>query len=79
MKKIWFDFTNPPHVNQFKPIINELKSSHMIISSAREFVETTKLLQKYNIDYKSIGSHGGKNKINKILVAGYKQEVKEEN
>jgi predicted glycosyltransferase len=67
MSKIWFDFTNPPHVNQFLPIINELKSDHEILCTAREFVETTKLLRKYRIDFKLIGGHGGKNKLFKAL------------
>jgi predicted glycosyltransferase len=65
---IWIDYTNPPHVNLFKSLIKDLEKNNLsIYSTAREFVETQGLLNKYGIDFKSFGKHGGKNKISKIL------------
>lgn len=66
MKQLWFDFTNPPHVNQFLPLIKELSKDNFVFCSARQFVETTELLNKYGIEFKTYGSHGGKNKLKKI-------------
>lgn len=65
--KIWFDFTNPPHANFFNPLIKEFeRRGAYTFSTAREFVETTKLLELYGIAFKTYGKHGGKNKLNKI-------------
>ncbi|MBN8547161.1 MAG: DUF354 domain-containing protein [Ignavibacteria bacterium] len=66
MKQLWFDFTNPPHVNQFLPLIKDLSKDNSIFCSARHFVETTELLTKYGIDYQTFGNHGGKNKFKKV-------------
>jgi len=66
-KKIWFDFTNPPHVNQFLPLIRHLGKTNEIYCSARQFVETTELLNKYGIPFTVFGGHGGKSKIRKIV------------
>lgn len=68
MKKLWFDFTNPPHVNFFLPIIRHYeKSGAEIKLTAREFVETTKLLQLNNLSHNVYGKHGGKGKFSKGL------------
>lgn len=64
---IWFDFSNPPHVNLFRPIIQYFESQGITtFSTARNFVETTALLDKYSIKYRSFGSHGGKNRVVKL-------------
>jgi uncharacterized protein len=68
MKTIWFDFTNPPHVNFFSPLIKKYENSGFhIISTAREFVETINLLKLYNIDFQQYGKHGGKSKPKKVM------------
>jgi uncharacterized protein len=67
LKTIWFDFTNPPHVNLYLPILKHLGLNNKIISTARHFVETKSLLLQNNIPVKIIGAHGGKSKIGKIL------------
>lgn len=60
---IWFDFSNPPHVNLFLPVLKHFENKGMkVFSTAREFVETTGLLDKYKIEYRTFGSHGGKNR-----------------
>ena len=65
--KIWFDFTNPPHANFFNPLIKEFeRRGDYTFATAREFVETTKLLELYGIAFRTYGKHGGKNKFNKI-------------
>jgi len=65
---IWIDFTNPPHVNFFNPLIRKFQGSgHQINCTARDFVETLDLLKLYNIDFRVFGKHGGKKKSKKIL------------
>ena len=62
----WFDFSNPPHVNLFLPIKKHFENQGFkSIATARSFVETTGLLDKYNVEYKSFGKHGGKNRLSK--------------
>ena len=65
-KKIWFDFTNVPHVNFLQPIINYFKNFDHIYS-VRDFAET-KLLFEATIskEYYLIGKHKGNNKLLKI-------------
>lgn len=68
MKTLWFDFTNPPHVNFYLPLIKYFKNKDFhTIQTARDFVETIKLLKLYNIPYSVFGKHGGKSKISKII------------
>jgi uncharacterized protein len=67
LKTIWFDFTNPPHVNLYLPILRHLETSNKVICTARHFVETKSLLLQNNIPVKIIGEHGGKSKIGKVL------------
>ena len=65
--KIWFDFSNPPHVNLFLPLLKHFENKGIEThSTARDFVETKGLLNKYNIKYQLFGKHGGKNRIAKI-------------
>lgn len=66
-KTIWFDFTNPPHVNLYLPFINFFKKEHDIICSARHFVETISLLKQNNCSFLEVGKHGGKSKLSKLL------------
>ncbi len=61
--KFWFDFTNPPHVNFFLPLIRHFYNHEYSLSfTARDFVETTKLLELNELPYKLVGKHGGENK-----------------
>ncbi|MFZ5942016.1 MAG: DUF354 domain-containing protein [Bacteroidota bacterium] len=65
--KIWFDFTNPPHVNFFKPVIAYYRDlGNEILCTAREFVETVELLHLHGIPFDLYGKHGGRKKINKV-------------
>lgn len=67
MKTIWFDFTNPPHVNLYLPLLKHLESGNKIICTARDFVETMSLLTQNNIPFQRFGSHGGKSSPGKII------------
>ena len=65
---IWFDFTNPPHVNLFRPLLSYFENNGLkVFSTARDFVETTGLLDKYSITYSRLGTHGGKHRIQKLI------------
>lgn len=65
---IWFDFTNPPHVNFYYPIIKYFESKGFQTTlTAREFVETVKLAEVYGMNVKVIGKHGGGNRLSKVL------------
>lgn len=67
MKKLWFDLTNTPHVNFFKPIIKKYSANSKVIISARDFSETIELArQELNKEPIIIGKHAGKSKAKKI-------------
>jgi len=66
--KIWFDFTNSPHVGFFKQMINELKQEgHEIIVTCRPLGNTIQLLDLHKIQYNIIGTHYGKANISKVF------------
>jgi predicted glycosyltransferase len=64
---IWFDFTNVPHVNFLRPIINHYTNDFKIIYSLRDFAETAGLFEKkIGEPYFKVGKHLGSSKIKKI-------------
>jgi len=66
-KKIWIDFVNSPHVPFFLPIIEELnKCGYAVTLTARDAYQVCELADLYNLRYKCIGGHHGKNKILKV-------------
>lgn len=68
MKTLWFDFTNPPHVNFFLPILNHFKKKGFkILCTARDFAETSELLRMRNIAFTKSGRYRGKSKVMKII------------
>ena len=68
IKKIWIDLDNSPHVPLFRPIIRELNGRNIeTIITARDYAQTKKLLQLWDIPHQLIGKHGGKNKAKKLL------------
>ena len=67
-KKIWIDLDNSPHVPLFRPIIKELNGRDVeTIITARDYAQTKKLLQLWDLPHRLIGKHGGRNKAKKIL------------
>lgn len=65
---IWFDLDNSPHVPLFRPILGELDAKGALyMVTAREFAQTTQLLDFWKIKHRVIGAHGGRWKIQKVL------------
>ena len=65
---IWFDLDNSPHVPLFRPVFEYLRSKNADFKiTARDFAQTLDLLKLWNIPHTAIGTHGGKNKIKKVL------------
>ncbi|MCQ2972157.1 MAG: DUF354 domain-containing protein [archaeon] len=57
--KIWIDISNAPHVRFFKDVIKYFKDEcEDVIVTARDFGDIHKLMDMYNIDFISVGSHG---------------------
>src|SRR5690554_2240541 len=66
--KIWIDLTNSPHINFFKPFINQWKSEgNEIIITTRDLANTIDLIKQNNWEYNEIGGHAGKSKLRKML------------
>jgi len=67
-RKIWIDLDNSPHVPFFRPIIRELtKRGYSVVLTARDCSQTCGLADYFEMRYKKIGRHFGKNKILKVL------------
>jgi len=67
-KKIWIDLDNSPHVPFFSPIINQLENrGYRTLITARDCAQTCGLADLYNLKYKRIGRHYGKNKLLKVV------------
>lgn len=67
-RKLWIDLTNSPHVVIFKPLIPLFEErGYEVEVTARQYAQTTGLLEKYGIDYTLIGKHQGKSRVKKAL------------
>jgi len=65
--RIWIDITNTPHVLIFRPIIKALTGQgHEVFVTAREFAQTSQLLERFGIEHTLIGKHQGKEIYRKI-------------
>lgn len=65
--RVWIDITNTPHVLIFRPIIKALKEQgHGVFVTAREFAQTSQLLDRFGIEHTLIGKHQGKEVYRKI-------------
>lgn len=60
---IWIDITNLPHVPFFKDFI---KNNDCLVT-CREFEMLTSLLDKHEIEYTTVGRHGGKDPKEKLF------------
>ena len=67
--RILFDVMNSSQVHTLRPIISYLADKHDIHIIARDLGETFGLLDSYNLDYTSYGSHAGKSQYEKQLHA----------
>lgn len=72
-KKIWIDLDNSPHVPFFKPIIDALdKRGYAVMLTARDCFQVCGLAALFNLQYKLIGRHYGKNKVLKLAGLGFR-------
>lgn len=60
---IWVDLTNLPHVHLFKAFIKK----HKPLVTTRRFGQLTELLDEYDVEYVSVGRHGGRGKEEKLI------------
>lgn len=63
--KVWIDIKNSHEPLFFKSIISEL-DEHEFIFTARDYIEVTKLLRKYNYTFITVGKHHGKKLVLKL-------------
>ncbi|MFN8121642.1 MAG: DUF354 domain-containing protein [Thermoleophilia bacterium] len=57
---IWVDLTNSPHVVIFAPLIARMRArGHEVTVTARDFAQTLGLLERYGIEHRVFGAHGG--------------------
>jgi len=69
--KIWIDLDNSPHVPFFAPIIDELESrGYSILLTARDCFQVPELADRFQLKYKLIGRHSGKNTLRKLAGLG---------
>jgi len=67
-KKIWVDLDNSPHVPFFTPIIEELESrGFRLLVTARDCFQVCELADLFDLNYKRIGRHYGRNKLLKLI------------
>lgn len=65
---VWIDMANSPHVQFFGPLIRELEErGHDVLITARDYAQTTGLLDQAGLSYTAIGHHGGKSTAGKAL------------
>jgi uncharacterized protein len=67
-KKIWIDLDNSPHVPFFAPIAEELeRRGYPVLLTARDCFQVRELADLFELQYKLIGHHYGKNKVLKVI------------
>lgn len=67
--KIWFDILTPKQLLFFEPLIRRLEKDHKVICTSRKYRELTYLAKKRKFDSIMIGSHGGKEKSDKLIAS----------
>lgn len=66
--KIWIDLTSLPHIHFFRSFIKGLSSAgNDVLVTSRQFGIMNDILDKNNIEYVSVGSHGGKDLESKLI------------
>jgi predicted glycosyltransferase/peptidoglycan/xylan/chitin deacetylase (PgdA/CDA1 family) len=64
--RVWIDMANSPHVQFFGPLIRELEArGHSVLITARDYAQTTGLLDEAGLAYTKIGHHGGRSTFGK--------------
>ncbi|MBA2643890.1 MAG: DUF354 domain-containing protein, partial [Solirubrobacterales bacterium] len=58
--RIWVDMTSAPHPLVLRPIVTRLRASgHDVTVTAREFGQTSAMLDRLGIAHEVVGRHGG--------------------
>lgn len=58
--RVWVDLTNSPHVVIFRPLIARLRArGHEVTVTSRDFAQTLGLLDRFGIEHRVFGAHGG--------------------
>jgi predicted glycosyltransferase len=66
--RVWFDFTNSPHVLVLRPVIELLRArGHHVEVTARDFAQTLGLCERFGIEHTAIGRHRGGSRAGKAL------------
>jgi predicted glycosyltransferase len=66
-KKIWIDLDNSPHVPFFVPVVKELElRGYSVVLTARDCFQVSQLANLFDLNYRLVGRHYGKNKIRKF-------------
>ncbi len=66
--KFWIDVTSLPHVHFFRALVKRLeKSGNEVLVTSREFGIMNEILDTNGIEYKSVGTHGGKSLESKLV------------
>ena len=72
-KKVWIDLDNSPHVLFFSPIIKELeRRGYEVCVTVRDYAQAIGLADLFQLKYKKVGRHYGKNTIMKGLGTMYR-------
>ena len=67
-KKIWIDLDNTPHIPFFRPIIDRLdERGYEVVITARDAFQVCALADYFQLPYKRVGRHYGKNLLMKVL------------
>ena len=60
--------SGPAHVLVLRPIIERLREQgHEVTITAREYTQTLELLDLHQMEYTSIGKHGGASRVRKLM------------
>ncbi len=63
---VWIDLANSPQVMFFAPIVRRLRKEGVsVLITVRDFSETVPLARRLGLNFKLIGSYGGKGKVRK--------------
>lgn len=66
--KYWIDVTSLPHVHFFRAFVRRLeRSGNEVLLTSRKFGIMNGMLKKNGMDYVSVGEHGGKSLMEKLV------------
>ncbi len=64
---VWVDLANSPQVMFFAPIVRRLREEGVsALITVRDFSETVPLAERLGLNFKLVGSYGGKGKLGKV-------------